>query len=119
MLRSILSKFTDLGASSMLSILSKFTDLSASSMLSKHDGNLLVSLPAGEVERSAPFLGPRLDVGRAGEEQLRQLREPLLGGEGQRTLPAVGEGGDGVAPVVEEKLHDVNMVLTASLDIHV
>ena len=84
-------------------------------MLGQHDSYLLVSLSAGEVEWGASLLGPRLYVGRAREEQLCQLREPLLRGEGQRTLPAVGERGDGVAAVVKEKLHNVNVVLTASL----
>ena len=84
-------------------------------MLSEHDGNLLVSLPAGEVEWSAPFLGPCLHVGRTGEEKLGQLCEPLLSSQGQRALTAIGERGDGVTAVVKEKLDDVNVVLTASL----
>ena len=96
-------------------MLSKFTDLGAGSMLGQHDSDLLVALSAGEVEWSAPLLGPRLDVGRARKEQLGQLRETLLGGQGQRTLPAVGKRGDGVAAVVKEKLNNVNVVLTASL----
>ena len=103
---SILNKF---------SLLSEFTNLGAGSVLGQHDGDLLVSLSAGEVERGASLLGPRLYVGRAREEQLRQLREALLRGQGQRTLPAVGERGDGVAAIVKEKLHDVNVVLTTSL----
>ena len=84
-------------------------------MLGQHDGNLLVSLSAGEVEWGASLLGPRLHVGRAREKQLRKLREALLCSQGQRALPAVGERGDGIAAVVKEKLHDVNVVLTTSL----
>ena len=102
----------------MLSLLSKYTDLSAGTMLGQHHGNLLVSLSAGEVEWRTSLLGPRLHVGRAREEQLCQLREPLLGSQGQRTLSAVGERGDGVAAIVEEELHDVNVILTASLREH-
>ena len=97
------------------SLLSEITDLSAGSVLGQHDGDLLVSFSAGEVERGASLLGPRLYVGRTREKQLCQLHEALLCGQGQRTLPAVGEWGDGIAAVVEEKLHDVDVILTASL----
>ena len=111
---STVSKFTNF----VSSILSKFTDLGASSVLGQHDSNLLVAFSAGEVEWGASLLGPSLNVGRTGEEQLGKLREPLLSGKGQRTLPAVGERGDGVAAVVEEKLYNINVVLTASLSVH-
>ena len=91
------------------------TNLSAGSVLGQHDSYLLVAFPTGEVEWGTPLLRPRLHVGRTREKQLGQLCEPFLGGKGQRTLSAVGERGDGVAPVVEEEFHNIDVVLTASL----
>ena len=84
-------------------------------MLGQHDGNLLVALSAGEVEWGASLLCPRLHVGRSREEKLGQLRESLLCGKGQRALPAVWKRGDGIAAIVQEELHNVNVILTASL----
>ena len=85
-------------------------------MFGQHDSYLLVALPTGQVERGAALLGAGLHGGRAGEEELSQLHVALLCGQGEGTLPGVGEGSAGVAAIVQQQLHHVNVVLTAGLE---